>query len=255
MNKGRANLMAATASAFRISKDLGFPHPKEVDLRDLAAYRNVLVKEGPLSGSEGRLIRKKSRGIIHVRENIRPEGRRRFTIAHELGHWELHSNHSQFLCDADDMRDYGRSILEMEANHFAAELLMPTSHFRGACADLDPSIATVKKLAEEFQTTITATAIRLADLSRHKIVVVWHQDNKVRWCYSDPKKSLPFVMAGSPPPAFSSATLPSPQVTDGMDHYDQADWFPQLSWGKEDIEEETLRMSIFNGGLTILSLP
>jgi len=255
MTKRPANLIGATAAAFRISKELGFPHPKEVDLRDLAMFRNVLVREGPLSGSEGRLIRKKGRGIIHVREHLKPEGRKRFTIAHELGHWELHANQSQFLCDTDDMRDYGRSPLEMEANHFAAELLMPTSHFREACASLDPCIATIKTLAEEFQTTLTSTAIRFADMSRHKVVIVWHKDDKVRWSYSDPKKQLPFVAAGRPPPAFSSATLPGPDVAEGMDHYDEADWFPQLLWGKDDIEEETLRMNVLNAGLTILCFP
>lgn len=255
MTKGPANLISATAAAFRISKELGFPHPREVDLRDLAMFRNVLVREGPLSGSEGRLIRKKGRGIIHVRENLKPDGRRRFTIAHELGHWELHASQSQFLCDAEDMRDYGRSPLEMEANHFAAELLMPTSHFRSACASLDPCIASIKILAEEFKTTLTSTAIRFADMSRHKVVVVWHRDDKVRWSYSDPKKHLPFVIAGRPPPAFSSATLPGYEVAEGMDHYDEADWFPQLSWGKGDVEEETLRMPNYSGGLTILCLP
>lgn len=252
--KFQANLIAATAAAFRIGKELGFPHPREIDLRDLAMFRNVLVREGTLTSSEGRLIRKKNRGIIHIRPGLKPEGRRRFTIAHELGHWELHANYSQFLCSDEDMKDYGRSPLEMEANHFAAELLMPTLHFRDASAGLDPNISSIKILAEMFSTTLTATAIRFADVTKHKVIVVWHCDSRIRWSYSDPKKGLPFVVAGKAVPAFSSATLPEHEVVEGMTHYDQTDWFPQLTWGKDEVEEETLRMKNLNAGLTLLLL-
>ena len=242
----------AGAAAFRLLRDLDFPHPREFDLKDLAMDRNVFVREGEIKGAEGRLLRKKQSGVIHIRRGIVPEGRRRFTIAHELGHWELHAAYSQFLCDAEDMRDYGRSPLEVEANCFAAELLMPNSHFRAACGSHEPSMALIASLADDFQTTLTSTAIRFADVSKRRVVVVYYQNNIVRWSYSDPKKGLPFVLAGKPVPAYSSATLDPSEVADGMDHYDDADWFPELSWGKDDINEETKRMGKLKGGLTIL---
>lgn len=217
--------------------------------------RNVFVREGDMKGAEGRLIRKKKTGVIHIRKGIKPEGRRRFTIAHELGHWELHEKYSQFLCNAEDMRDYGRSALEVEANHFAAELLMPTFHFRAACAKVQPSMGLIESLSAEFETTLTATAIRFADTSTWKIVVVWHEGGIIRWSYSNPNNSAPFVIAGKKPPAFSSATLPVEDVDEGMAHYEDADWFPDLSWGKEEVFEQTIRMPKLNAGLTLLLLP
>lgn len=243
----------ATAAAFRILSELGFPHPREIDLKDLAMDRNVFVREGDIKGAEGRLLRKGKKGVIHIRRGIKPEGRRRFTIAHELGHWELHAGYSQFLCSAEDMRDYGRSRLEVEANCFAAELLMPNSHFRAVCGNQEPSIALIESLAADFQTTLTSTAIRYADVSKRRVVVVYYENNVVRWSYSDPKKQLPYVVSGRPVPEFSSASLDMNEVADGMDHYEDADWFPQLSWGKEDdVYEETRRMSSLKGGLTLL---
>ncbi len=245
----------AAAVAFKILQELGFPHPREIDLKDLAMDRNVYVREGEMKGAEGRLLRKNGNGVIHIRRGIKPEGRRRFTIAHELGHWELHAAYSQLICSVEDMRDYGRSPLEVEANCFASELLMPHSHFPAACANHEPSMALIKSLAEDFQTTLTSTAIRFADVSNHRIVVVYHQNNVVRWNYSDPKKKLPFVVSGKPVPAFSSATLDASEVFDGMEHYDDADWFPQMPWGKEGIKEETMRMDTLRGGLSLLWFP
>lgn len=245
------NLTKARATAFKLAKIFDFPHPNEVPLEDLAMFRNVLVIEGGLSGAEGRLIRKKGSGVIRVRERIRQEGRRRFTIAHELGHWELHEGCSQFLCSEDDMRDYGRSPMEREANCFAAELLMPTGYFRPRC-QAEPSIALLEDLAREFQTTLTATAIRFAELSRFPIAVVWHEHHTVKWSYSDEKKKLPFVAGRTEVPRFSSARLPEEEVADHMDHYDAADWFPQLQQRKPEVHEMTKRIPSLSAGLTLL---
>jgi Zn-dependent peptidase ImmA (M78 family) len=253
--KKDAERIKAAAAAFRILSEFGFPHPREIDLKDLAMDRNVFVREGAIKGAEGRLLRKGKNGVIHIRRGIIPDGRRRFTIAHELGHWELHAAYSQFLCDAEDMRDYGRSPLEVEANCFAAELLMPNSHFRAACGNHEPSMALIETLADDFQTTLTSTAIRFADVSKRRVVIVYYQNNVVRWSYSDPKKKLPFVLAGRCVPDYSSATLDSNEVATEMDHYEEGNWFPELSYGKEDVSEETKRMSNLKGGLTLLWFP
>ena len=245
----------ATATAFKIQRELGFPHPREVDLKDLAMDRNVFVREGEMKGAEGRLLRRKKSGIIHIRKGIAPEGRRRFTIAHELGHWELHEQYSQFLCNAEDMRDYGRSALEVEANHFAAELLMPTAYFRASCEKAEPSLDLIRALSTEFETTLTATAIRFADTTPQKVVVVWFEGGIIRWSYNNAKRGAPFVVAGRKPPAHSSATLPEEEVEDGMAHYDEADWFPELNWDKDEVLEQTIRMPKLNAGLTLLWIP
>jgi Zn-dependent peptidase ImmA (M78 family) len=62
------------------------------------------------------------------------ENRQRFTIAHELGHYLLHAfspqalhvDHSFRVMLRDDLSSEGTDMREIEANLFAAELLMPT---------------------------------------------------------------------------------------------------------------------------------
>src|SRR6185503_11844212 len=63
----------------------------EIDLEMLAfAAGKLLVEEGGLETSEGRLVASQDKGgCIRVKSGMNP-GRRRFTIAHEIGHLVLH---------------------------------------------------------------------------------------------------------------------------------------------------------------------
>ena len=67
---------------------------------------------------------------------ISNDGRRNFTIAHELGHYALeHYLHSGSLfCSNDGIMEEGNAALaiEREANHFATCLLMPEEKIRKA---------------------------------------------------------------------------------------------------------------------------
>ena len=57
-----------------------------------------------------------------------PAPRRRFTLAHELGHWVcqvLEGRGAPVMCRADEVGVGEGRALEREANVFAAELLMP----------------------------------------------------------------------------------------------------------------------------------
>lgn len=71
-----------------------------------------------------------------------PAGRRRFTVAHELGHWVCQVVEGQaapVYCRAVDLSEATDRALEREANVFAAELLMPEplvrQRFAGSVAD------------------------------------------------------------------------------------------------------------------------
>ena len=73
----------------------GITKPEELILEDLAFVRNVIVTEGVLDKMEARLLRRGDKGLIRIRKDIFYLGQKRFAIAHELGHWELHKKDSQ----------------------------------------------------------------------------------------------------------------------------------------------------------------
>ena len=142
----------------------------------------VVCLEANLTGCLARLVRKGGRGIIRTKMSIREPGRKRFAIAHELGHWFLHEAESQyFICTAEQMREYKGSPLEVEANIFASELLMPTFLFRPLAQDAAPCLDSISTLSGKFVTSLTATGMKFVDLNRHECVLVLSTDGKVTW--------------------------------------------------------------------------
>jgi hypothetical protein len=96
-----------------------------------------------------------------------PWERRRFSVAHEIGHFMLHAADEPGIvyCRPADLRpdpDSPERLREREANRFAAELLMPEALVRVAvdrCGDPDP-IA----LAPLFAVSEVAMGWRLVNL-------------------------------------------------------------------------------------------
>lgn len=176
------NTSNARQTAAALVKRFAFTKPDEIVIEDIAMACGVLVVEGILKGSEARLVRKKDTGIIRVRADIPESGRKRFAVAHELGHWKLHSAISQlYLCSEADIRDYAGSAPEVEANVFAGELLMPGILFRPMCRSSEPSLKLLKELAQTFATSLTSTAVRFVEESRENCIVVFSENGKVKW--------------------------------------------------------------------------
>ena len=93
------------------------------------------------------------------------EVRRRFTIAHELGHVELGHLNGREKCLRDTRESYvigTDKLIEREANHFAAALLMPAQAVRAVVAEMrNPNI---ERMARLFKVSRIAMGIRLKQL-------------------------------------------------------------------------------------------
>jgi len=89
--------------------------------------------------------------------------RRRFTIAHEIGHLVLHAPGATgaVFCRVVDPAEPAARPIEREANRFAAELLMPEDLVREAAAHLGTDAAA---LADRFQVSGPAMGWRLFNL-------------------------------------------------------------------------------------------
>lgn len=88
--------------------------------------------------------------------NMTSARRDRFTIAHELGHYFLHYLYE----DRQGAASYGRgdrNLVETQANVFAASLLMPTSLFTAAHAELGGD---AWALASRFDVSPAAAEVR-----------------------------------------------------------------------------------------------
>jgi hypothetical protein len=175
----------ATQRAEQLIADLGITAPADLSVEDIAWERGALVRDELLEGSVARLIMFGRRGMITVSTTIREVGRRRFAIAHELGHLEMHRGTSDLnLCLESDIEPRWRrreDDPEQEANEFASGLLMPERLFTPRCDKKTPSLSLVESLASEFITSLTATAVRYAELSREPCAVVYSQARQIKW--------------------------------------------------------------------------
>lgn len=88
-----------------------------------------------------------------------PYTRKLFTLAHELGHYFLHSNQDYDVLYRE-RRPHEHLNQEKEANEFAAELLMPESTIRLYW----PIAESIQQLAEIFSVSYSAMEYRLRNL-------------------------------------------------------------------------------------------
>lgn len=120
----------------------------------------------------GLLYREPDRVLLGVNATQSPV-RQRFTIAHEIGHLVLHPGRQVFLDHRVNFRDVTSSLAvdrdEIQANAFAAELLMPADMVLAECrrAAAAGTLATagfVADLAAIFDVSTEAMGHRLTNL-------------------------------------------------------------------------------------------
>jgi Zn-dependent peptidase ImmA (M78 family) len=178
-----------------------------VPVEELAAAIDIVeLRELETDGFEGALLTDpdKKKGAILYKAGARKE-RRRFTIAHELGHFLMPSHKGNEHCTAADLRemrfDEDHRRREAEANRFAAGLLMPRPWFSRDMDQLgDADVTHVQILAERYGTSLEAASNRYIDLTDDVCAFVFSKDHVIR--YVRPTKMFPrlAVKAGTPLP-------------------------------------------------------
>jgi Zn-dependent peptidase ImmA (M78 family) len=94
-----------------------------------------IIKSAAEWSESGFLLRDNGRVIIGLNARNSPK-RQRFTIAHELGHWRMHEgkrlivDQSVMINKRDDVSSQATDTQEIDANRFAADLLMPKKFIR-----------------------------------------------------------------------------------------------------------------------------
>lgn len=144
-----------------------------IPVEDIAEELGVTLRYEPLDGGmSGVLFRDHGGQAVIGVNDLHSENRQRFTIAHELAHLKLHED--TLYVDGLVRRDTKSSLAvdpqEIEANAFAAELLMPRHLLirelkarvpEGKVAD---PAKLVRRLARDFRVSEQAMEYRLVNL-------------------------------------------------------------------------------------------
>lgn len=181
---------------------------------------------------------------------IKSEGRRRFTLAHEAGHYFLHRPllpPEGIRCgQAAVVRGEGANI-EKEADRFAACLLMPLDDFRKQLSPRDkPDLQRLSVCAQRYGVSLIAVILRWLEYTERRAMIVVSRDGYARWARSSDAayKSGRFIRTSGEPfeiPSGAVAALEPPLEMDGQAvEHDAGIWFD------EPVEETSIFSEVYD---------
>jgi Zn-dependent peptidase ImmA (M78 family) len=182
-------LQNAVLAAEKVIKEEKLELP--IDLSELAQRHDILLHPKPIvaKGVSGMLLRYGESFTIVYATHIKSEGFQRFSIAHELGHYflpshpenvfqggkNIHESHAGFCSD---------NQIELEADHFAAGLLMPRYLFVKESGKFLDGLTAIENLAKICKTSIVASAIRYVGLTDATVAVVISSEARVEYSFA-----------------------------------------------------------------------
>ena len=224
------------------------------------------VHGAPWKGIDGFLRRNPDNAKewwITYSTNVLPE-RQRFTKAHELGHYILHSQQkNEFRCGPDVIieKDTGEPNIEAQANQFAIYLLMPANHVRSRIEKATSTLDLIGELAEKtYGVSLEAMCIRFVEITGERAVLIyWDSGMMRRWSRSEPAKLQRLWLdapRGCPVEQFVGTLAADPLVR----QCPEGQLVPAKRWFKNAPDGEMLRelkhtSDTFERVLTLLIVP
>jgi hypothetical protein len=208
-------------------------------------------------------------GRFHIYCNIRGlEGRdaprARFTLAHELGHFFIDEHRSALLsgrvlphrsiCDFRSPH-----LVELEADVFASNLLMPWSRFLPAAKRAKKGLHAIHELATTFRVSLTAAALRYVRADLFPCVLVKWSPTGYDWKWCSESAFIGGLRKTIERPERLPRDCPTSKVLKGATGVLEAGttksaWFPfvDASWDTNEIfREQATSLGKF-GALSLL---
>jgi Zn-dependent peptidase ImmA (M78 family) len=175
------NCAAKTLKEYQLTK-------LPIDPREVAEKADIIVqpKNDCSDGVSGMLLHTAGRFGILYATHLNNPGFENFSVAHELGHYFL-AGHPEHIFDTDGQHKSHAGFIsdndyEKEADAFAASLLMPDDLFLDTMTEFEKGFNGIESMAKVCNTSLTATAIKYAELCPAKIIVIISTDGKVDFC-------------------------------------------------------------------------
>jgi Zn-dependent peptidase ImmA (M78 family) len=139
-----------------------------VPIEAMVRSRDIEIHFGKLEDVSGLIVREGNHVFIGINEDD-SDNRQRFTLAHEFGHFLLHPGQNAWYDRKyrSEISSKAVDVEEIEANFFAASILMPPDFLRKDQAqryvDIEDGDA-VKDLAKKYNVSTQAMNLRLLNL-------------------------------------------------------------------------------------------
>lgn len=157
-----------------------------VNLKKLAKKLQINVSEDSLD-NEGYFVNYNGSLYIFLNKDFPYELRKRFTLAHEIGHALLHPD-SEIInqkSNREEIFNYSKELetLEQEANYFAAELLLPKRIINTLLPNETFDLKTVDEIAEKAKISRLSALIKCVENSKthNELLLFYDEYNELRW--------------------------------------------------------------------------
>jgi hypothetical protein len=214
------------------------------------------VRSVDLQDCEGALLPSESRKRwgIYVNQNGSPR-RRRFTAAHELGHYLIHRKKYPDGLRCDEAAVDGRNGVEIEreANDFASSLLMPLDDFRRRIpAKAEANFDQLSECASHYDVSLVAAILRWLRYTERRAMIIVSRDGYMNWAWSsDPAlKSGRFFRTSKSPVEVPPLSLVGQSIF--TDEARAGVALPEGIWFNEPAKEMTLRAERYDLNYTLL---
>lgn len=171
----------------RLLQRFGVERPGEIDVEAIAWMLGAKVRYRELHSCEARIVGREDRAIITVDTRVGAK-RRRFSVAHELGHWHHHRGRC-LICRTEDIGTSRRQAADPErvANDYASDLLLPRYLLDPMLRGVQkPTLKAVREVATAFDASLTATLIKIIESDRYPMMIVCHATKGRRWFQPSP---------------------------------------------------------------------
>lgn len=152
-----------------------------IDIEDLINKMHIRLVTKELG--EGVLGASKVEGLkrlIVISSRVYNEEQKRFTLAHELGHILIHRG-THYYSKRDFYMICTGKQKEDEADRFAVELLLPSKVIENMIKENDVNFQLIKQIAQRYKTSLTSTAIRVTELTKENLILLYHKNNIIKW--------------------------------------------------------------------------
>jgi hypothetical protein len=228
-------------------------------LEAIAPTIGLSIEQVPATTFDGALVRVAGHpvGKVLLKRGIRESGRKLFTLAHELGHYVLPTHaKSGAVCRSTDIDNWSPGLppREIEANRFAAEILMPKELILEELRQ-EPSLHNVRLLAVRFGTTFAASTYRLVELTSYRSALVWSVSGRRIWYKPSEEFGRAVELGEVSPGSFAADCFRGEPVPDHAESVAATAWLYEsgLAEGAR-IFEESAAMPYYDAVLSLLTI-
>ncbi len=161
-----------------------------IDLLALCNILGISIIDTQSLDKEGYLICSDGLKLIFIDFKIQNKHKKRFIIAHEIGHFLMHRAKMYCCSDIGENRSTRTNtpFQEKQANDFASELLLPQKDVENALPIGRLHFSSISDIANRYDVSMTMTAIKAIACSKtEEEILLCYENDKLRWYASSNK--------------------------------------------------------------------